>query len=133
MTRRNKLRLPYRWYLWRLAPLAAYLALSFAIIMFAWHTERFDQQAARNDRESARQREILCERQKENREGLRQVYIDVTALARSLIVQDRPPTDPRQQAQIARLDQFEKERLATLPPIDPDCPPSTTKKDQDEN
>ncbi len=91
----------------RFGPALAYLLIvAVALVGFL----QFEQE----DTESQRQRDRLCAEAKVNREALRQVYVDVANLGRQLVGDDDPMTDA---AQRARLDAFERERLANLPPI----------------
>ena len=55
----------------------------------------------------------------ENREAIRGVYTEVANLGRTLTASATPPE--RKAALQRQLDTFERERLAQLPSISPEC------------
>lgn len=89
----------------------AYVLIVFIGIVGFYQFEQADQ-------ESEKQRMSICERQRENRDALRQAYRDVADLGRKLTATSDPKRRPILREEI---DRFERDRLNSLPQIKAGC------------
>ncbi len=113
-TASKRVRLPFRYRLYRARPLLAYVLIVVVAAVGFYHVERADV-------ESERQRDRLCAEAIVNREALRQVYRDVAALGHSLI-ETSPNRSPQEKTVVLeKFDEFQRQRIAALPPLSPDC------------